>query len=104
MKQLNILSTLVLLTLFISSPAMCVEAKFEAKFEKLHSLTQERIAQVRSEPSIKLPVAFAACKAELRKKLAKLGLTEQQVRIVFACVVAQAMAPYGPSTSIRLRE
>ena len=48
--------------------------------------------------------AYAACRDELHRKLGAMQLTPAQEQVAFAAVLAQGMAPYGSSRSVRLED
>lgn len=74
------------------------------RFDRLSCLSEGRIEAVRAEPSSGMTTAFEGCKAELASKMGSLGLSEQQTKAAFVAVLANAMAPYGPSRSITLKD
>ena len=73
-------------------------------FDQLTCLTPARIAEVRRSPSLSIEKAFSACRKELGNKVATLGLTEKQTQLAFVSILAHSMAPYGPSTVVKLAE
>jgi hypothetical protein len=73
------------------------------RFERLSCITPEQVAAVRSDVHQVVP-AFDACRAELDRKLASLALGEEQEQAAFAAILAQSMAPYGSSTSMKLED
>jgi hypothetical protein len=73
-----------------------------ATFGKLDCLTGEQVESVRRNPESGMPGAFSACRIELGDKLETLNLTEPQLRVAFASILAHAMAPYGESVAVRL--
>jgi hypothetical protein len=73
-------------------------------FDNLSCLTQSRIAKVRSKPSSNIGAVYKACNVELTQKTSPLNLNEQQRKIVFLSILANSMAPYGGSRSIRLED
>ncbi|MBF9232145.1 hypothetical protein [Microvirga alba] len=79
------------------------EKRFQAT-PRLECLTAVQIEAIRQDPYRTLPVAYSACEGELKRQLANLELGEQQTRAAFASVAANAMAPYGTSTSLKLKD
>jgi hypothetical protein len=73
-------------------------------FDRLDCLAKSEVEAVRRAPAQRLAKLYEACSAELGDKLASLALTDSQQRMVFASVLAQAMAPYGSSAAMSLAE
>lgn len=72
-------------------------------FEQLSCITPEVIEDVRT--SVHHAVhAFEACQPELASKLAHLRLSLRQEKAVFAAILAESMAPYGTSVSMKLED
>lgn len=68
----------------------------------LNCLTQEAFAAVRAAPAAGVNAAFAVCLPEFSAKTAQLQLTDHQLRVAFASVLAYALTPYGTSGSTSL--
>jgi hypothetical protein len=70
----------------------------------LDSLTADRIEAVRRDPARALPTVYADCREEIVDDLgaAFRDLAESDRQLIFCCLVAHALAPYGPSEAITL--
>ncbi len=73
--------------------------------ERLDSLTAERVNEVRRDPSTVQSV-YAECQDELAADLGDsfADLTEEDRRLIFCMVLANAMAPYGTSDAESLQD
>jgi hypothetical protein len=72
-------------------------------FDRLACLAPDVIAAVRGDVH-QAKAAYAACRDELHRKLGAMQLTPAQEQVAFAAVLAQGMAPYGSSRSVRLED
>jgi hypothetical protein len=74
-----------------------------APFDRLACLTPRVIAGVRGDVH-HVKAAYGACRDEVHRKLSPLNLTPVQEKAAFAAILAQGMAPYGSSVSMRLED
>src|SRR5262245_50128367 len=65
----------------------------------LDALSTDRIEAVRRDPARALPTVYADCRDELIHDLgpAFRDQAESDRQLIFCCLVAHALAPYGPS-------
>jgi hypothetical protein len=71
--------------------------------ERLDWLTVESVERIRRDPTA-IPVVYASCESELTRVLGDsfADLSVEDCRLIFCSLVANAMAPYGPSDTSSL--
>lgn len=90
--------------LLLILPFVAMTATASPRIEKLTCLTESRLSEVRKDPNGAIARVFDSCSAELAIKTAELELTDKQKKLAFASILAYAMAPYGESRSISLKD
>jgi hypothetical protein len=68
----------------------------------LACLTAQALAKIQADPQRNLAVAYTACRSEFAERLRAFDLKDNDQRLLFSSIVAQALKPYGSSTAVTL--
>jgi hypothetical protein len=91
-----------ILVMLLALAGCHAEATHHFPGKPLACLTAQAMAKIQADPQHNLPAAYTACRSEFAERLETFNLKDNDRRLLFSAIAAQALKPYGASTATTL--